>query len=160
MALKISDNGKKLLAKWEGIEHNVYDDAVGLPTIGVGHLLTKDELSSHQLIIEDTSVNYDNGLNDEQVYGLLAQDLNRFETTVDDSVTVDLAQNQFDALVSFSFNIGTGAFKDSTLLKHLNGGDYNDVPNQLLRWVKAKGKTLPGLVNRRENEIKLWKGEI
>lgn len=160
MASKISDNGKKLLAKWEGIENKVYKDAVGLPTIGVGHLLTKDELSSHQLIIDDTPVNYDNGLNDDQVYDLLAQDLNRFESTVDESVTVDLAQNQFDALVSFSFNVGTGAFKSSTLLKHLNGGDYNDVPNQLLRWVKADGKTLQGLVNRRENEIKLWMGEI
>jgi len=158
MALKISDHGKKLLAQWEGIEHKVYKDAVGLPTIGVGHLLTGDERSSHQIMIGDTPVNYDNGLNDEQVYDLLAQDLSRFETTIDEAVTVDLEQNQFDALVSFSFNIGTSAFKKSTLLKHLNSGDYGDVPNQLLRWVKADGKTLQGLVNRRENEIKLWQG--
>jgi lysozyme len=62
--------------------------------------------------------------------------------------------------VSFTFNVGASAFKQSTLLKRLNARDFVDVPNQLRRWNKSGGKKVQGLVNRRENEIKLWKGEI
>jgi lysozyme len=140
----------------EGKRNKVYDDSAGLPTIGVGHLLTQEENSSGKITINGQPIDYSLGLTDQQVMDLLAQDLVRFEQVVQNEVRVDLNQNQFDALVSFSFNVGTQAFKNSTLLKVLNDGLYEEVPDQLRRWVKAGGKTVQGLVNRRENEINLW----
>jgi len=95
-------------------------------------------------------------LTDQQVLDLLSQDVNPAAAAVTTRVTVTLSQNQFDALVSFTFNVGIGAFSGSTLLKVLNQGQYNQVPDQLLRWNKAGGKVVPGLTNRRQNEIKLW----
>jgi lysozyme len=82
------------------------------------------------------------------------QDLRRFENAVNGSVAVSLEQNQFDALVSFSFNVGVGAFTGSTLLKKLNAGSYDDVPGELMKWTKGGGKTLQGLVNRRQGKTK------
>jgi len=79
---------------------------------------------------------------------------------VNSGVKVALNQNQFDSLVSFTFNTGIQAFADSTLLKMLNQGNYDAVPDQLRRWVRAGGNVVQGLVNRRENEIKLWLGQI
>jgi lysozyme len=160
MDMTMSDHGKRLLAQWEGFERNVYLDVAGLPTIGVGHLLTKDELSSERIVIGGDAIDYTLGLTDEQVYDLLGQDLERFERVVNDSVEPDLAQHQFDALVSFAFNVGGGAFRQSTLLKRLNARDFADVPSQLRRWIRSGGRIVQGLVNRRENEIKLWLDEI
>jgi lysozyme len=160
MDMTMSDHGKRLLAQWEGFERNVYLDVAGLPTIGVGHLLTKDELSSERIVIGGDPIDYTLGLTDEQVYDLLGQDLERFERVVNDSVEPDLAQHQFDALVSFAFNVGGGAFRQSTLLKRLTARDFADVPSQLRRWIRSGGRIVQGLVNRRENEIKLWLDEI
>jgi lysozyme len=154
----MSRNGRKLLAQWEGMRNAVYDDAAGLPTIGVGHLLTQDELDSGTIEINGQAVEYRHGLSDRQVLDLLARDLVGFEKAVDKAVQVPLSQNQFDALVSFAFNVGTSAFDKSTLLKVLNQGQYDQVPGQMRRWVKAGGKTVDGLVNRREKEIALWNG--
>ena len=86
----------------------------------------------------------------------MAQDLERFEAAVNDGVQVALNQNQFDALVSFAFNVGRQGFKSSTLLKKLNQGLYDEVPAQLRRWNKTGGNVIQGLVNRREKEIALW----
>ncbi len=154
--MKKSEHGTQLLAEWEGFRNEVYDDAAGLPTIGVGHLLTKNERDSGKIIIKGQAVDYSQGLSDQEVIDLLAQDLERFEAAVNDAVQVALNQNQFDALVSFAFNVGTHAFKSSTLLKKLNQGLYDEVPAQLRRWNKAGGKVIQGLVNRREKEIALW----
>ena len=84
----------------------------------------------------------------------------RFDQAVNDGVTVALKPYQFDALVSFSFNVGVSAFKNSTLLSVLNEGKYDEVPGQLGRWVFSGGHKVQGLVNRRENEVKLWNGEF
>lgn len=154
--MNMSQNGKELLAQWEGIRNNVYKDVAGLETIGVGHLLTKEELRTGQIVIKGQSFDYRKGLDNGEVMDLLSQDLVRFEEAIQDEVHVRLSQNQFDALVSFVFNVGIGAFKESTLLKILNRGSYDAIPDQLRRWVKAGGKTVQGMVNRRENEIKLW----
>lgn len=158
--MQMSEKGKELLAQWEGLELNVYNDVAGLPTIGVGHLLTRDELTSGKIYIQGEPVRYANGLTRKQALDLLGQDLNKFEKAVNDNVAVQLRQNQFDALVSFSFNVGPDAFRNSTLLKVLNQNKYDEVPNQLRRWVFAGGKKVQGLINRRENEIRLWNGEI
>ena len=154
--MKMSQNGTKLLAEWEGFETEVYDDAAGLPTIGVGHLLTQNERDTGRITIKGQAVDYQQGLSEQQVLDLLAQDLERFEAAVNDGVQVALNQNQFDALVSFAFNVGRQAFKSSTLLKKLNQGLYDEVPEQLRRWNKAGGNVIQGLVNRREKEIALW----
>jgi lysozyme len=156
--MTMSDKGKQLLANWEGLELKVYKDVAGLPTIGVGHLLTKSELTSGKITINGDPVRYADGLTKEQAIDLLGQDLKRFEDAVNEGVKVTLAQNQFDALVSFSFNVGVGAFQKSTLLKEVNKGKSDEVPTQLLRWVKSGGRVVQGLVNRRNNEIALWNG--
>lgn len=158
--MKMSTHGLDLLKQWEGFESKVYKDSAGLPTIGVGHLLTKSELSSGKISINGVTVQYVNGLTDTQVLDLLSQDVRPAEKAVNTNAKVVLNQNQFDALVSFTFNVGVGAFTGSTLLKLLNQGQYAEVPNQLLRWTRAGGQVVQGLVNRRQNEIKLWNGQV
>lgn len=155
-ALRISDNGLHHLINIEGIRRHKYLDASGYPTIGVGHLLTQDEISSGKIHINNEAVYYRDGLSDKQVEKLLAQDLKRFMVAVNNNVGVYITQNQFDALVSFAFNVGVGAFLKSTLLRKLNAGDYSEVPTQMRRWNKSAGKVLDGLRNRREKEIALW----
>ena len=158
--MQMSPHGLELLEQWEGFKTTVYKDSAGLPTIGVGHLLTKSELSSGKITINGVPVKYGDGLTEQQVTDLLAQDVQPAAAAVNNNVKVDLNQNQFDALVSFTFNVGVGAFTSSTLLKVLNQGQYDEVPTQLLRWTRAGGQVVQGLVNRRNNEIKLWNGQI
>jgi len=99
-------------------------------------------------------------LTDQQALDLLSQDVQPAEKAVNAGVKVALNQNQFDALVSFTFNVGVGAFTSSTLLKVLNQSQYGAVPDQLRRWNKAGGNVVQGLVNRRANEISLWNAQI
>ena len=86
----------------------------------------------------------------------MAHDLKKFESTVNSAVTVPINQNQFDALVSLSYNIGTGAFKKSTLLKKLNEEDYKGASAQFAVWNKGGGRVMQGLMNRRAVERKLF----
>lgn len=158
--MEMSEHGRNLLMQWEGFKMQVYKDSAGLPTIGVGHLLTPGEHSSGRISINGDAVVYGGGLTEPQVQDLLAQDLGRFVEALTECVSVTLEQNQFDALVSFCFNVGIENFKKSTLLKILNTGGFADVPDELRRWTSAGGARVPGLVNRRENEIKLWFGEV
>jgi lysozyme len=158
--MQMSQHGLSLLEQWEGFKLQVYKDSAGLPTIGVGHLLTRSELTSGKIIIAGVPVKYSGGLTQQQVTDLLAQDVVPAEQAVSTGVKVALNQNQFDALTSFTFNVGNGAFLGSTLLKLLNQGQYEQVPTQLLRWTRAGGVVVQGLVNRRQNEIKLWNGQI
>jgi lysozyme len=158
--MQMTEQGLELLKQWEGFKSKVYKDSAGLPTIGVGHLITQSEKMSGAIVINRLAVEYADGLTDQQVLDLLGQDVQPAEQAVNNGVKVALDQDQFDALVSFTFNTGTGAFSSSTLLKVLNQGQYDQVPNQLRRWNKAGGQVVQGLVNRRENEIKLWNGEI
>jgi lysozyme len=154
--MQMSQNGKQKLAAWEGFERRSYRDAAGKLTIGVGHLLTRSELSSGKIWIQGEAVRYAAGLSDRQVLDLLGQDLKGAENVVNEGVEVELKQNQFDTLVSFCFNVGASAFKNSTLLRRLNQGGYDEVPAQLRRWVHCDGAVETGLVNRREHEIVLW----
>ncbi len=86
----------------------------------------------------------------------LAKDVATAEKAVSQYVRVPVNQNQFDALVSFVYNVGTGAFKNSTLLRKLNSTDYTGAANELLRWDKAQGKVMNGLTRRREAERELF----
>lgn len=154
--MKTSDHGKEKITAWEGFEPRVYSDAAGKLTIGVGHLLTPSELSSGKIRIAGEPVRYADGLSEPQIVELLGQDLEGAEAAVNNGAQVELSQNQFDALVSFCFNVGAAAFRSSTLLKLLNRGQYDDVPAQLRRWVHCGGEVVQGLVRRREHEIALW----
>jgi len=103
--MQMSDHGRDLLIVWEGFETKVYDDTVDVATIGVGHALTPAEKSAGALDIDGTQVPYAGGISKDQVSALLACDLHRYEDALNDAIAVDLQQNQFDALVSFCFNI-------------------------------------------------------
>ena len=152
----MSDNGRRLLTQWEGKETHVYRDSAGLPTIGVGHLLTRDEITSGKIMIAGVPVKYASGLTDQQIDRLLEHDLAWAESSVNTYIDVPLNQNQRDALISFTFNVGKQAFFSSTLRKVLNQGRYDLVPEQLARWNRAGGKVIHGLVKRRNHEIDLF----
>ncbi len=138
---KISQTGMDLIKRWEGCRTNSYLCPAGVWTIGYGHTKTakRGQIISHLKAEE-----------------LLQEDLRKFEDAVRHLVTVPLNQNQFDALVSFTFNVGIGAFKNSTLLRLLNQKRYSSAASQFHRWVNANGKKLPGLVNRRNQEYALF----
>jgi lysozyme len=130
------------LIKWqEGLRLQAYLCPAGILTIGYGHT---GNVQPGQMI----SVN--------EADALLKRDLRIFEEAVTRLVRVPLRENQYGALVSFSFNVGWQAFARSTLLALLNRGWYAQVPVQLLRWSKAGGRILPGLAARRAAEVDLW----
>jgi lysozyme len=160
MGMQMSDHGRGLLTQWEGFKTQVYDDGVGVATIGVGHALTGTEKTSGMLMIDGTQVPYVHGLTAIQVQGLLATDLHAYENAINEAVEVAVNQNQFDALVAFCFNIGINGFHGSSALKDLNNNVLNEVPDDMRKWNKAGGVFNQGLANRRENEIKLWLGQI
>ena len=136
-----SENGIELIKSFEGRRLVAYQDSVGVWTIGYGHTKTAHE---DKLIIKSTADR------------LLAEDLVEFEKYVEKYVTVSLTQNQFDALVSWTFNLGPGNLKESTMLKKLNQGLYEEVPDEMRRWNKAGGEVLEGLVRRRDAEAELF----
>lgn len=142
---KVDDAAAKLVANFEGYSSKIYNDAAGNPTIGYGHLLKPGEAAK-----------FADGITKEQGLALLKQDMKSAADAVNKNVKVPLTQNQFDALTSFTFNVGAGALEKSTLLKKLNAGDYEAVPTELNKWTHAGGKELPGLVNRRAAEGKLF----
>ena len=153
--MKASERGIDLIRRMEGSRVEMYRDFVGLPTIGVGHLLTKDELFSGKIHIYGEQVDWHLGLDNRQLDRLLIQDLNSTEL-VANSDAQNLNQNQFDALVSFIFNVGSGAYSKSTLRKKILTDDLGDVPDQLARWVYAAGVISPILEKRRKEEAALW----
>ena len=145
-----SNNGIAKIKQWEGFKKKAYRDGGGVWTVGYGH--TSDELFE----VKPNSV-----ITEEKAGELLRHDLREAEDAVNAYGKVPLNQNQFDALVSFTFNVGKGSkkqpgFTTSTLLKKLNAGDYNAVPKELARWNKDNGKVVAGLTNRRAAEAGLW----
>jgi len=139
-----SEEGASLIKKFEGCKLEAYQCAAGVWTIGYGH--TK-EVSEGDVISQF------------EAEDLLTYDLQEFEGYVLDYVSVPLKQNEFDALVSWTFNLGSGNLRSSTLLKKLNDHKYKEVPTEIRRWNKAAGKVLDGLVRRREAESLLFQGK-
>lgn len=142
--MKTSQAGKDLIISFEGIRLQAYKCPAGVWTIGVGS--TVPAVHAGEVITK------------QQALARFDKDLTKFEGAVDRLVKVPLTQNQFDALVSFTFNVGEGALAKSTLLKKLNAGDYDAVPAELMKWTKGGGKELPGLVRRRRAEAAMWRG--
>lgn len=145
--LRVSKHGREFITAHEGEILRVYLDPVGLPTMGVGHLLTDEEKAKYPVGSVITR-----GVSQE----FLERDLRRFENAVNTLVKVPLNQNQFDALVSFAFNVGEANFKRSSVLRHLNAGLYAKAADAFLAWNKSKGKVLPGLTRRRKEERALF----
>ena len=141
--MNTSAEGIALIKKFEGCELEAYQCSAGVWTIGYGH--TKD--------VEECDT-----ISKDQAEEMLVEELHEYENYVNEYVNVALSQNQFDALVSWVYNLGPANLKASTMLKVLNEGKYEDVPYQMKRWNKAGGKVLDGLVRRREAEALLYQG--
>ena len=144
--MSTSQNGINLISSFEGCELKAYLCPTKVWTIGFGTTVYPNGVK----------VKKGDSCTLEQAKQFKAHDLKRFEKTVNDLVKVPLTQNQFDALVSLTYNIGTGAFEKSTLLKKLNTGDYQGAADQFTVWNKCGGKVLQGLVNRRAKEKEVF----
>ena len=141
--MKISKEGIALIKKFEGCRLESYKCAAGVPTIGYGS--TK-------------GVDMNMTISVERAEELLLEDIQVFETEVSKAVEVPLHQHQYDALISWTFNLGGANLNASSMLKVLNNGAYEDVPHQIKRWNKAGGKVLEGLTRRRLAESLLFEG--
>jgi lysozyme len=130
----------KFITELEGCSNHVYKDNAGFDTIGIGHLLTHDELVCDKILIKGEYIDYSNGLSEQQIKDLLHQDIHPIVIAIDVWVKAPLNENQRLALISFVFNIGLGNFKESTLLDKLNEGKYSEVPFQMKRWVFSWNK--------------------
>lgn len=139
--LRTSDAGIALIKRFESFCATVYRCPAGKPTIGYGHVILPGE--QFGIITEAEAIE------------LLRRDLAIAEAAVRRLITVPLTQSQFDALVSFTFNVGEGSLKKSTLRLRVNQGNWAQAKRELLRWVYADGKKLKGLVVRREAEAGL-----
>jgi lysozyme len=144
--MKISNVGINLISSFEDTRLKAYDDGVGVWTIGIGTTVYPNGVKVKK---GDTCTL-------DQAKSYFKHDLATFENTVNGSVKVPLSQNQFDALVSLTYNIGSSAFKSSTMLKKLNKSDYQGAADQFPLWKKAKGKILNGLIRRRAAERALF----
>lgn len=141
----VSQQGLALIKRFEGFSPKIYLDAAGLPTIGYGHLLRPGEAEM-----------FARGISEEAGIALLIKDVQKAEQAVLRLVHVPLSEGQFDALVSFTFNLGSGALQRSTLRRKVNREEHADVPQEFMRWVWAGGRKLRGLIRRREAEAGLY----
>lgn len=140
--MKLDNEGKKFIKSWEGFRATPYLCTGGVPTIGWG--TTKGITMKHPAITR------------EQADQWFDRDIRVFENAVNKAVKVDLNQHQFNALVSFTYNVGVGALQNSTLLRVLNERAYLEAADQFLRWNKSGGKVTTGLVRRRNAERDLF----
>lgn len=139
--MRTSQRGLSLIKSFEGLRLQAYKDAVGVWTVGYG---------------TTRGVKAGMSINKEQAERMLLNDVQRFEPEIERLVTVPLSQNQWDALVIFTYNLGAANLESSTLLRKLNAGDYAGAAEQFPRWNKAGGKVLAGLTRRREAERSLF----
>lgn len=146
MAREIPGSVVPLIKKYEGCSLIAYLDPEGIWTIGYGH----------------TGTDVFRGLTIPQskAEALLAQDIATTGALVEDLVTVPLMDNQFAALVVFTYNVGAGRLQSSTLLELLNAGQYDQVPAQLARWNKINGQPSAALARRRNSEIAMWNSSV
>jgi len=145
--MKTSGEGIALIKKFEGCRLNAYQCSAGVWTIGFG---TTKGVKKGATCTQD------------EAEALLADDLFKFEKIIHKQVNVPLKQHQFDALVSWVYNLGGGNLSESTLLVRINDDTDSsraDIPYQIKRWNRAGGKVLDGLVRRREAEALLWQNE-
>ena len=139
--MKASENAIRVIKRFEGMREEAYLCPAGVWTIGFGH--TAGVKKGDKIDMYTATV-------------YLQDDIRKFEDAIDKLVKVKLNQNQFDALVSFVFNVGAGAFEKSTMLKLINSGNFSLAANEFDKWVYSKGTKLEGLINRRKAEKELF----
>jgi len=139
--MQTSPSGIALIKHFEGFAERAYLCPAGYPTIGYGHVVRG---------------NMPGEISEAYADRLLAEDLRSIEAAVRRLIRVPLSQNQFDVLVSFTFNLGAGRLQMSRLRMLINRGDYAAAAPEFLRWVYGGGRKLPGLVARRRAEAALW----
>ena len=142
--MKTSQIGIDLIKRFEGFSATPYLCPAGYLTIGYGHLLQSPVVSRQSPVSE------------AEAEELLRGDVQVAEKAVMRLIAVPVTQHQFDALVSFTFNLGAGALQRSTLRRKANRGEHEAVAQELLKWVFAGGKRLPGLIRRRQAEAELY----
>ena len=144
----LDNKGYLLITKHEGLKLKPYLCPAKIPTIGYGNTYYPDGKRVTLL---------DNEITKQQAFDMFKEVANRFAKRVNELVTSNINQNQFNALVSFAYNVGTGNFSSSTLLKKVNRNP-NDltIKDEFLKWNKAGGKVLNGLTNRRNEEADLY----
>jgi lysozyme len=140
--MKMTDEGLRLIMKFEGFRAKAYRDPVGIWTIGYGHTSRAGEPHVHAGLT----------ITRAQAREILRKDVKMFADGVRRLVKVDLSDAQFSALVSFAYNVGLGGLARSSVLRAVNRREFNAVPRRLALWVKAGGRRLPGLVRRRAAE--------
>lgn len=145
--MKTSITGIELIKHFEGFSAKPYLCPANYLTIGYGHVITEKEKLNSELF---------NLITKFQAEKILRNDLTKFERSVKALITVPLTQNQFDALVSFTYNLGAGALQRSTLRSKINRGEYSAAAAEFLKWIYAGGRKLPGLVLRRKEESLLY----
>ena len=139
--MKTSKQGLEFIASLEGCKLKAYLCPAKVWTIGVGHT---------------AGVKQGDVITKEQALKFLSSDVAVCEKVINQNIKIALSQTQFDALVSFIFNIGSNAFKKSTMLKFLNVKEFPLAAGQFDRWNKVRGEVCQGLVNRRAREKKLF----
>lgn len=139
--MKISQNGRNLIKEFEGMRLTAYQDSVGVWTIGYGH--TKGVYAGMQI-------------SEQQANAFLDEDIKTHAVGIFNFVTVQLNQNQFDALVSFHFNLGPYILQGSNLLIFINNRNWQSATNEMMAYVNAGGQVLPGLFRRRKAESELF----
>lgn len=145
---KTGPSGVALIKQFEGFVGKPYLCPAKVPTIGYGATYYPD---GKKVTMQDSPIT------ESVATDLLTNMLGRFEKAVDGSCRDDLTQNQFDALVSFTYNLGEGNLKSSTLLKKVNANPNDPtIRDEFMKWVKAGGQVLPGLVKRRQAEADLY----
>jgi len=147
-ATKTSDKGIELIKRFEGLSLKPYLCPANVPTIGYGNTFYKN---GKKVTLNDKPIT------EQKAVEMLRQSLEKFEQYVDSYTTDSITQNQFDALVSFCYNLGPTNLKSSTLLKKVNANTKDEtIKDEFLKWTKAGGRKLAGLVKRREAEAALY----
>jgi len=145
-----------LLSRFESFSRTASTFEGGNTEIGYGHFLTAEEKRTSRVRIGNELINISSGISEEQARVLLRQDMAPYYKSVDTLVKVPLTPSQRDALAVFVYNVGPGVLARSSLLKRLNNREYDAVPNEMRKWIRAAGRQIPGLQQRREAEIELW----
>lgn len=148
----ISDSGLEFLKNYEELALSMYNDSANHATIGYGHLIHHGPISG-----ASSETPFKKGITEAGASELLRRDLSSREDLVNEKVKVPLHQHEYDALVIFCFNIGNGGFSGSNALKTLNAGKYSEIPDEIMKWDKANGKKSKGLVNRRTEEVEIFR---
>lgn len=159
MAIAVNDATVELIQEFEGFPNGgaPYNDPVGYSTVGYGHLIAyRNVTAADRRAIWVTGQKTPGRLTMAEAARLLQKDLQRSYAPAVYHSMKKPNENEFGACVSFTYNVGTGAFRSSTLLKKFNAGQRNAAANEFLKWNKAGGRALPGLTRRRKSERKLF----